>query len=131
MIDLPHVKTNVKYHIEAQYYHPTNQKENFIKTLNNSIQNINKNKHTFYLLENLNINLTPKLANLSAIFIINMLHSNCTFLLIMIPTKVNDESRTIYTYTLQISLYIKTSTKINKTKTLPYRLQYEIKILTI
>ena len=90
--------SNQKFTVSVIYRHPnySNSTVNeFTEALFNSINKITNRKYTFYLLGDLNIDLTANKRSLSSLDFLNSLISCGSLPIITIPTRVTETSATI------------------------------------
>ena len=90
--------SNQKFTVGVIYRHPNYSNstvKEFSEALCNSINKITNRKDTFYLLGNLNIDLTVNKRSLSSLYFLNSLISCGSLPIITIPTRVTETSATI------------------------------------
>ena len=90
------------------YRQPRTNANAFTETLSNKLSKIDCNKNDFYLIGDLNLNISDSDGSLTGIYYLSMLESNCFFQLITEPTRVTNNSTSlidhIFTSTLSKSV---------------------------
>ena len=81
--------------IAVIYRHPRSDSNAFIETLNNKLGEIDCNKNDFYLMGDINLNISKSDCSSSSINYLSMLESNGVFQLITKPTRVTKNSASI------------------------------------
>ena len=77
------------------YRHPRSDSNAFIETLNNKLGEIDCNKNDFYLMGDINLNISESDCSSSSINYLSMLESNGVFQLITKPTRVTKNSASL------------------------------------
>ena len=81
--------------IAVVYSHPRTDANASTETLNNKLGEIDCKKNDFYLIGNINLNISKNDCSLSAISYLSMLESNDVFQLITKPTRVTKNSASL------------------------------------
>ena len=81
--------------IAVIYRHPRSDSNAFIETLNNKLGEIDCNKNDFYLMGDINLNISESDCSSSSINYLSMLESNGVFQLITKPTRVTKNSASL------------------------------------
>ena len=81
--------------IAVIYRHPRSDSNAFIEILNNKLGEIDCNKNEFYLMGDINLNISKSVCSSSSINYLSMLESNDVFQLITKPTRVTKNSASL------------------------------------
>ena len=93
LLNFPGVQRTVV--IAVIYRHPRSDSNAFIETLNNKLGEIDCNKNNFYLIGDINLNISESDCSSSSINYLSMLESNGVFQLITKPTRVTKNSASL------------------------------------